>query len=124
MFTGIITAVGQIKDITPKGDGLHLKVELPATEAHYLDDVVLGDSIALQGACMTVTEKTEHSFSFDVSRESLNKTVGLDQMGSVNLEKALRFNDRLGGHLVSGHVDGVGKVTHFAALANDTDGSW
>jgi len=124
MFTGIITAVGQIKDITPKGDGLHLKVEVPTTEAHYLDDVVLGDSIALQGACMTVTEKTEHSFSFDVSRESLNKTVGLDQMGPVNLEKALRFNDRLGGHLVSGHVDGVGKVTHFAALANDTDGSW
>ena len=124
MFTGIITAVGQIKGITPKGDGLHLKVELPATEAHYLDDVVLGDSIALQGACMTVTEKTEHSFSFDVSRESLNKTVGLDQMGPVNLEKALRFNDRLGGHLVSGHVDGVGKVTHFAALANDADGSW
>lgn len=124
MFTGIITAVGQIKDITPKGDGLHLKVEVPATESHYLDDVVLGDSIALQGACMTVTEKTEHSFSFDVSRESLNKTVGLDQMGPVNLEKALRFNDRLGGHLVSGHVDGVGKVTHFAALANDADGSW
>jgi riboflavin synthase len=124
MFTGIITAVGQIKDIKPKGDGLHLKVEVPATEAHYLDDVVLGDSIALQGACMTVTEKTEHSFSFDVSRESLNKTVGLDQMGPVNLEKALRFNDRLGGHLVSGHVDGVGKVTHFAALANDADGSW
>jgi len=124
MFTGIITAVGQIKDITPKGDGLHLKVEVPTTEAHYLDDVVLGDSIALQGACMTVTEKTEHSFSFDVSRESLNKTVGLDQMGPVNLEKALRFNDRLGGHLVSGHVDGVGKVTHFAALANDADGSW
>jgi len=124
MFTGIITAVGQIKDITPKGDGLHLKVEVPTTEAHYLDDVVLGDSIALQGACMTVTEKTEHSFSFDVSRESLNKTVGLDQMGPVNLEKALLFNDRLGGHLVSGHVDGVGKVTHFAALANDADGSW
>jgi len=124
MFTGIITAVGHIKDITPKGDGLHLKVELPATKAHYLDDVVLGDSIALQGACMTVTEKTEHSFSFDVSRESLNKTVGLDQMGPVNLEKALRFNDRLGGHLVSGHVDGVGKVTHFAALANDTYSSW
>ena len=69
MFTGIITAVGQIKDVTQKGDGLHLKVEVPATELHYLDDVVLGDSIALHGACMTVTEKTEHSFSFDVSRE-------------------------------------------------------
>ncbi|QWC98929.1 riboflavin synthase [Polynucleobacter paneuropaeus] len=124
MFTGIITGIGQITDIKPKGDGLHLRVELPSSEAHFLDDVVLGDSIALQGACMTVTDKTANSFSFDVSRESLNKTVGLDQLGSVNLEKALRFNDRLGGHLVSGHVDGVGEVTHFAALANDAYGSW
>ena len=73
---------------------------------------------------MTVTDKTANAFSFDVSRESLNKTVGLAQLGPVNLEKALRFNDRLGGHLVSGHVDGVGEVTHFAALANDADGSW
>ncbi|MBT8530857.1 riboflavin synthase [Polynucleobacter paneuropaeus] len=124
MFTGIITGIGQITDIKPKGDGLHLRVELPSSEAHFLDDVVLGDSIALQGACMTVTDKTANSFCFDVSRESLNITVGLDQLGSVNLEKALRFNDRLGGHLVSGHVDGVGEVTHFAALANDAYGSW
>ena len=124
MFTGIITAIGQITDIQPKGDGLYLRVELPTSEIQFLDDVALGDSIALQGACMTVTHKTANAFSFDVSRESLNKTVGLAQLGPVNLEKALRFNDRLGGHLVSGHVDGVGEVTHFAALANDADGSW
>ena len=124
MFTGIITAIGQITDIQPKGDGLYLRVELPTSEIQFLDDVALGDSIALQGACMTVTHKTANAFSFDVSRESLNKTVGLAQLGPVNLEKALRFNDRLGGHLVSGHVDGVGEVTHFAALANDAYGSW
>ena len=124
MFTGIITAIGQITDIQSKGDGLHLRVELPTSEIQFLDDVVLGDSIALQGTCMTVTDKTANAFSFDVSRESLNKTVGLAQLGPVNLEKALRFNDRLGGHLVSGHVDGVGEVTHFAALANDAYGSW
>ena len=121
MFTGIITAVGQIKSTQAKGDGMHLVVEVPAG---YLDDVALGDSIAIQGACMTATEFTGNTFALDISRESLNKTVGLDKAGPVNLEKALRLNDRLGGHLVSGHVDGVGKVTHFANVADDTYGSW
>lgn len=121
MFTGIITAVGQIKSAQAKGDGLQLVVEVPSG---YLDDVVLGDSIAIQGACMTATELTANTFVLDISRESLNKTVGLDQMGPVNLEKALRLNDRLGGHLVSGHVDGVGKVAHFATVAQDPYGSW
>jgi riboflavin synthase len=121
MFTGIITAIGQIKSAQVKGDGLHLTVQVPAG---YLDDVVLGDSIAIEGACMTATEIKGNTFSMDISRESLNKTVGLDQLGPVNLEKALRLNDRLGGHLVSGHVDGVGKVAHIAALAQDTNGSW
>ena len=121
MFTGIITAVGQIKSAQAKGDGLHLLVEVPAG---YLDDVVLGDSIAIQGACMTATELTGNTFALDISRESLNKTIGLDKVGPVNLEKALRLNDRLGGHLVSGHVDGVGKVVHFAAVAQDPYGSW
>lgn len=121
MFTGIITAIGQIKSIQAKGDGMHLVVEVPAG---YLDDVALGDSIAIQGACMTATEFTGNTFALDISRESLNKTVGLDKAGPVNLEKALRLNDRLGGHLVSGHVDGVGKVTHFANVADDTYGSW
>ena len=121
MFTGIITAIGQIKSAQAKGDGLHLLVEVP--DGH-LDDVALGDSIAIQGACMTATQLTKNSFALDISRESLNKTVGLDKVGAVNLEKALRLNDRLGGHLVSGHVDGVGKVAHFSQVANDAYGSW
>lgn len=121
MFTGIITATGQIKSAQAKGDGLHLLVEVPDG---YLDDVALGDSIAIQGACMTATQLTKNSFSLDISRESLNKTVGLDKVGAVNLEKALRLNDRLGGHLVSGHVDGVGKVAHFSQVAKDAYGSW
>ena len=73
---------------------------------------------------MTATELTETAFALDISRESLNKTIGLDKVGPVNLEKALRLNDRLGGHLVSGHVDGVGTVTHFATVADDAYGSW
>ena len=121
MFTGIITAVGKIKSATPVGDGLQLQIEVPA---HYLDDVALGDSIAIQGACMTATKIEGNTFSLDISRESLNKTVGLDTVGPVNLEKAMRLNDRLGGHLVSGHVDGMGKVTDFAAVAQDAYGSW
>lgn len=121
MFTGIITAVGQIKSTQAKGDGLHLIVEVPPG---YLDDVALGDSIAIQGACMTATNFDGNSFALDISRESLDKTVGLDKVGPVNLEKALRLNDRLGGHLVSGHVDWVGQVTHFAQVAKDAYGSW
>ena len=121
MFTGIITAVGQIKSAQAKGDGMHLVVEVPNT---YLDDVALGDSIAIQGACMTATRLEGNQFSLDISRESLNKTVGLDKAGPVNLEKAMRLNDRLGGHLVSGHVDGIGEVIHFSQVANDAYGSW
>ena len=121
MFTGIITAVGQITSAQAKGDGLQLVVEVPVG---YLDDVALGDSIAIQGACMTATQFKDNTFALDISRESLNKTVGLDKVGPVNLEKAMRLNDRLGGHLVSGHVDGVGKVTHFSQVANDAYGSW
>ena len=121
MFTGIITTIGKIKSATPAGDGLHLQIEVPA---HYLNDVVLGDSIAIQGACMTVTQIEGNTFSLDISQESLNKTVGLNVVGPVNLEKAMRLNDRLGGHLVSGQVDGVGKITHFAAVAKDPHGSW
>jgi riboflavin synthase len=121
MFTGIITAVGQITSAQAKGDGLQLVIEVPAG---YLDDVTLGDSIAIQGACMTATQFKDNSFILDISRESLNKTVGLDKVCPVNLEKAMRLNDRLGGHLVSGHVDGVGKVAHFSQVANDAYGSW
>jgi riboflavin synthase len=121
MFTGIITAVGKITSAQTKGDGMHLQVEVPDG---YLADVALGDSIAIQGACMTATQIEGNTFALDISAESLAKTVGLDALGKVNLEKALRLNDRLGGHLVSGHVDGVGKVAHFAAVAQDAYGSW
>jgi riboflavin synthase len=121
MFTGIITAIGHIQSVQAKGDGLHLQIKTPPA---YLDDVALGDSIAIQGACMTATQIDDNTFSLDISRESLNKTVGLDAIGPVNLEKALRLNDRLGGHLVSGHVDGFGVVHHFAEVAQDPYGSW
>ena len=116
MFTGIITGVGRITAAQPLGDsaqhGKRLTLQCPA---HYLDDVTLGDSIALNGACMTVTtlDVAQQQFTIDISAESLAKTAGLDAAGTVNLEKALRANDRLGGHLVSGHVDGIGRVTRF-----------
>lgn len=116
MFTGIITGVGHIAAINALGSSLAhgkcLTIECPP---HYLDDVGLGDSISLNGACMTVTrfDAKSSQFTVDVSAESLLKTAGLAKLGPVNLEKALRANDRLGGHLVSGHVDGVGTVTQF-----------
>lgn len=119
MFTGIITGVGRIVAVQPLGSSLqHGKRLTIETPPGYLDDVGLGDSIALNGACMTVTTLAteERHFTIDISAESLDKTAGLDQPGPVNLEKALRAHDRLGGHIVSGHVDGIGRVTHFAQV--------
>ena len=119
MFTGIITGIGRIVAATPAAQGKRLTVQAPAG---YLDDVQDGDSIALNGACMTVTgfDAAASRFSLDISAESLDKTAGLGQTGAVNLEKALRAHDRLGGHLVSGHVDGIGTVSHFV----DLGGHW
>ncbi|MGA8515835.1 MAG: riboflavin synthase [Burkholderiaceae bacterium] len=119
MFTGIITGVGRIVASHPLGSSsFHGKRLTLATPVGYLDDVGLGDSIALNGACMTVTsvDTKAQRFTIDISAESLDKTAGLDAAGSVNLEKALRAHDRLGGHIVSGHVDGVGQVSHFAQV--------
>ena len=119
MFTGIITGVGRIAAVHALGSssthGKRLTISCPAD---YLHDVGLGDSIALNGACMTVTslDSAAQQFTIDISAESLDKTAGLDQIGPINLEKALRANDRLGGHLVSGHVDGIGTVSHFAQV--------
>ncbi|TFW31264.1 riboflavin synthase [Massilia horti] len=114
MFTGIVAAVGTIKSVTPQADGLEAGVILDIDAgALSLADVALGDSIAINGACMTVVAKTERSFTVDVSRESLNRTAGLAEPGQVNLEKALTLAERLGGHLVSGHVDGLGEVHSF-----------
>jgi riboflavin synthase len=119
MFTGIITGIGHISAVQPLGDtaahGKRLTLTCPVG---YLDDVGLGDSIALNGACMTATTLSpeKNQFTIDISAESLDKTAGLDQLGAVNLEKALRAHDRLGGHIVSGHVDGIGHVTYFAEI--------
>ncbi len=119
MFTGIITGVGRIAAVHDLGStsshGKRLTVQAPAG---YLDDVGLGDSIALNGACMTVTtlDAGAGRFTVDVSAESLDKTAGLADTGPVNLEKALRAHDRLGGHIVSGHVDGIGRVSRFAPV--------
>jgi riboflavin synthase len=122
MFTGIITGLGTVTASDPLGDpqdkahGRRLTIQAPAG---YLDDVQLGDSIALNGACMTVTTFTPATalFTIDISAESLDKTAKLADVGTrLNLEKALRAHDRLGGHLVSGHVDGIGRITHFAPV--------
>lgn len=118
MFTGIISAVGRIVDVQPYQDGqreagVRVKVQV---ENFLRDSTRLGDSIAIQGACMTVVEMAADTFTVDVSRESLDCTVGLATLGDVNLEHALRMGDSLDGHLVSGHVDGVGVVTAFAPV--------
>ena len=119
MFTGIVTAVGRIAGVRDLGPGpAHGKQLVVDTPPGWLHDVGLGDSIALNGACMTVTtlDAAAGRFTVDISAESLARTAGLDQPGAINLEKALRAHDRLGGHIVSGHVDGIGHVTHFAPL--------
>ncbi len=135
MFTGIVTGLGEITSINPLGKkyggdnptafGVRVCIKTPP---NYLDDVCLGDSIAINGACMTVAVLDVPALQFfvDVSQESLQKTAGwgvntntnanANGRANVNLEKALRANDRLGGHLVSGHVDGIGLVTHFAQM--------
>ena len=114
MFTGIITGLGQISGIRQQEKGVRATI---ACDGFALDDVAIGDSIACNGACLTVVAKTTASFSVDISQESLNCTAGLNQIGAeINLEKALRLSDRLGGHLVSGHIDGVGEVVSFAPV--------
>ncbi|MFZ2524617.1 MAG: riboflavin synthase [Candidatus Ferrigenium altingense] len=118
MFSGIIADVGLITRAEDRDGGLRLSV---ATEVLGMDDVQIGDSIAVNGVCLTVVKIDGHTFTVDVSRETLNCTAGLERQGGhVNLEKALRLSDRLGGHLVSGHVDGVGEVVAF----NDIGESW
>ncbi len=118
MFTGIIETIGKIQSVTPTGQdgnaGVHLAI---SAETDVLEKIAIGDSVAVNGACMTVVAKRETGFEVDVSRESLDKTTGLDTTGEVNLETALALGDKLGGHLVSGHVDGVGVVRRFAPVA-------
>ena len=114
MFSGIIADIGSIKQASDRDGGLRLEI---ATSTLGLDDVQPGDSIAVNGVCLTVVKIDGRHFSIDVSRETLDCTEGLDAPGApVNLEKALRLADRLGGHMVSGHVDGVGEVVAFTDL--------
>jgi riboflavin synthase len=113
MFSGIVAAVGRIASASPHGDGMRLRIEAPG---FGMDDVAIGDSIAIQGVCHTVVAKSRDAFEVDTSRATLQVTTGLDAGREVNLEKSLRLADRLGGHLVSGHVDGVGEVTAFEDL--------
>lgn len=110
MFTGIIQAVGKIESITKVGEDLKLSI---FARNLGLDDVKIGDSIAVNGVCLTATNLNKTHFEAQVSKETLDVTTGLHSQQAVNLEKALRLQDRLGGHLVSGHVDGVGQIIQF-----------
>ncbi len=117
MFTGIIETTGRIEAALASPANLHLTIHAPKLGMHQ---VAIGDSIAVNGCCLTVVAKTGEAFSVDVSNETLSKTCGFIQGAEVNLEKSLRFGDRLGGHLVSGHVDGIGTVTAI----EDLGASW
>ena len=116
MFSGIIAAVGTVAAAAPAAGGLRLRVDAGGLA---LDDVATGDSIAVNGICLTVVAHAAGTFEVDVSQETLRCTVGLAAGVRVNLEKALRLSDRLGGHLVSGHVDGVGEVKRFEAAGDN-----
>ena len=113
MFTGIIQAVGQLTPATQSTGDIQISI---AANQLDLSDVNIGDSIAVNGVCLTVTTINQTHFTADVSKETLTVTTGLNQKGFVNLEKAMRLDSRLGGHLVSGHVDGIGEVVQFEAI--------
>jgi riboflavin synthase len=121
MFTGIVERIGRIESSSPQGDGVRIVID---TGVPAFADVAIGDSIAVAGCCLTVVAIDATRLSFDVSAESLRCTTGLERDGHVNLERALRLSDRLGGHLMTGHVDGVGTVASFAPVPGDAWGSW
>ncbi len=119
MFTGIVQSIGSIVQVAPSASAWQGEGQEPSTPGVRItvsapnlgvDDIGLGDSIAINGACMTVVDRKGSDLYFDVSRESLSRTTGLDRTGSVNLEKSMRASDRFGGHFVTGHIDGLGKV--------------
>jgi riboflavin synthase len=116
MFTGIVMAIGGIVRAEPRDQGLRLTIDAGALD---LQDVAIGDSIAIDGVCLTVVALSGRRFDVDVSRETIACTAGLGAPGPVNLEKSLRLADRLGGHLVAGHVDGVGEVTAVEAVGDN-----
>ena len=121
MFTGIVQAIGRVSALEPAAEGARLRVLAGGLD---VADVRIGDSIAVGGCCLTVVAIAGELLDFDVSAETLGCTTGFEAGRGVNLEKALRLADRLGGHLMSGHVDGVGTVTAFSPVAADRSGSW
>jgi riboflavin synthase len=125
MFSGIIAAIGQVDQVVPRNSGVRLTIHAGGLD---LSDVALGDSIACNGVCLTVIDLVPAgnptSFVVDVSDETLRCATGLVADAPLNLEKAMRLADRLGGHLVTGHVDGIGRVHHFAPTSSDTQGDW
>jgi riboflavin synthase len=125
MFSGIIAAVGRVDQIVPRNSGVRLTIHAGGLN---LSDVILGDSIACNGVCLTVVELVPAgnptAFVVDVSDETLRCATSLVADAPLNLEKALRLADRLGGHLVTGHVDGIGSVHHFAPTTADAQGDW
>lgn len=117
MFTGIVASIGRIEHITPLGDKQEMGVRLRIHAGTLpLNDIKIGDSIAIEGACMTVVHLAKPYFEVEVSQASLQVTRGLSQLGEVHLEKALRLSDTIDGHLVAGHVDGLGQVSHFTPV--------
>src|SRR3954465_8431852 len=116
MFTGIVTAVGKVARVSPTPGGVRAIIEARGFGA---EDIAIGDSIAVNGICLTVVALADARFEVDLSKETLACTAGLEIAAEGNLEKALRLSDRLGGHLVSGHVDGVGEVTRIEAVGDN-----
>ncbi|HEY7904082.1 MAG TPA: riboflavin synthase [Casimicrobiaceae bacterium] len=121
MFTGIVQAVGRVVADAPAGEGRRIAVDAWALD---VADVAVGDSVAVNGCCLTVVALDGALMKFDVSAETLSRTAGMKLGADVNLEKSLRLADRLGGHLVQGHVDGVGTVLAFAAVEGDAGRNW
>ena len=121
MFTGIVQATGRIAARDGAADGVRVRIDAAALG---VADIAVGDSIAVGGCCLTVVAIDAHVLAFDVSAETLACTAGFEVGREVNHEKSLRLSDRLGGHLVGGHVDGVGVVAAFAAVSTDAQGSW
>ena len=120
MFTGIVEGIGRVADVKARGDGVRIAVDVGVRE---ISDVAIGESVAVNGCCLTVVAIRGSTLDFDVSAETLRCTTSLDRVGDVNLERALRVGDRFGGHVVAGHVDGVGTVTRFAPVGDETGGS-
>ena len=116
MFTGIVAAVGRIAKTDPAPGGLRLHIDTAGLD---MADVALGDSIAVSGVCLTVVAFDRSHFEAEVSQATLSVVAGFAAGAPVNLEKALRLADRLGGHLVTGHVDGTGTVSRFDAVGDN-----